>query len=1277
MKIFYNKRGSLTVFMAGILTVVIILTTVLIDGGRIILARNIVSGAGDMALNAGLTYYNSVLQDTYGLFAISKNMDELEKNLEVYFNATLKSGGLYNQGLVKELVDIALSGRDTQEVSDIMKMKLAKGDFSISQATGANLSNANVLRAQVLDYMKYRAPAVIGYGFLEKMNILKSLPAQQKALEDKKDYEKKLKEIQDLCLEIYKLSRDYEDYLINSTGNFKTPQEIKDNVYSLGDRNFEYATKNALAYIQVEKLPKITYNEYWLTDNGDVQGGDLEYSMENFESEIADLKTDFYTVTSSLSYSGRIATPKGDASLEYNRFSDYLKYYKRYKTEVYEFQTVVARYNIAEKNYIERRAELEKKKSAYKAKRDEENDYAAEIADLNNQLKDLDDNWKILKEWYDKSFVGDWAQTGVNEVVPDNYGSSELSSAPLGPNYNVNNLREKYMKDLKEDIKLLATPQMRNAREYHLWFSGLKKRAVDVRDKLVKLKSASEQLQEIADKWNVDIGNMADSGVKNDMRQDYNTKTKAVIEGYVDEMTKIFTRSIDYSTKVITNLEAFKYAGITPATLDDSDDEWVDSIISYVSSLTNSDTLETVSALESKQEALHTLGAYMPTGDNDLLFLNFETTIPAKIPKVVEKDDGYEVVESEFIYKEPRLRNFLGVECYDSKAPYSESETENTDGKYYVDPLFAFLERNSIATKPEDEASEDKEKRKKMINGSNVDNTPEPVQISGAKIADVMNTSAQAAQIMDADTVESLQGSKADDLADNALKASKEAISGFDKIGDILVGGRDKLYLMAYTTTMFSCYTTNREEGRGTNEKTLSGVPFSEKNNEAYRAEQEYILLGSPSLEENVNGVKLRIFGVRFLLNAIYAYTSDSALRNETFAMATTIAGWTGFGVPLVQNILLLAAALTESVLDINDLTSGKEVALYKNPQVWRSRFSGMVQNVVQTAAGELYKKMNEYTDEAKESFNDTLDIYVTDMVETTTETIITSIQTPIQEKLVWCIAQVGDARDGLEERLREAIKESFDQMQSDIEAEVPNGGLVAKAKLEAFKAINTAESQNKLVEVAMQATGITKENVNEISKNVSENIEDFFKERRERLEEAINSVIDKTQLQEKLKTSVGDALDAANSNAQEAINNKINEFNKEFEGAGGDALTIGDGDKKLELNGFDKTKASVFNMSYKDYLMVFLAIQYLIDEQSVICRMGNLIQTNASKEGSLYYAGEGFSMQTATVLLQVEAKAQIKPVFLQNEKVNNNNEKFKLDGQFGYPINYKGVLGY
>ena len=477
---------------------------------------------------------------------------------------------------------------------------------------------------------------------------------------------------------------------------------------------------------------------------------------------------------------------------------------------------------------------------------------------------------------------------------------------------------------------------------------------------------------------------------------------------------------------------------------------------------------------------------------------------------------------------------------------------------------------------------------------------------------------------------------------------------------------------------MFSCYTTNREEGGGTNEKTLSGVPFSEKNNEAYRAEQEYILLGNPDLKTNVDGVKARIFGVRFLLNAIYAYTSDSELRNETFAMATAIAGWTGFGVPIVQNVLLLASALTESVLDVNDLVSGKTVALYKNPKVWRSRYaSGIVQAAAKTAANTLYKKMNEYTDDAKEQFNDTLDKYVDNMVNTSTDTIITSIQTPIQEKILWCTAQVGDARDGLEDRLKTALKESFDKMQADLEAEVATGGLVAQAKLKAFKVINTDESRNKLVETVMQTAGIDKDNVNQLTDSINNSIELFFKGKKQKLEDAIHSIIDRSQLKDKLKNGVGSALDAANSSAQEAINNKINEFNKEFEGAGGDALAIGDGNNKLELNGFDKTKASTFEMSYRDYLMVFLSIQYLIDEQSVICRMGNLIQTNASKEGSLYYAGEGFSMQNATVLLQVKADTQIKPVFMNLKAFNNNNEKFMLDGQFGYPINYKGVLGY
>ena len=1283
MKIFYNKHGSLTVFMSLILTAVIIFTTVLIDGGRIILARNVVSGAGDMALNAGLTYYNSVLQDTYGLFAISKDMDELKKNLEVYFEATLKSSGLHDQGLVKELVDIALSGSNGDEISDIMKMKLADGGFEVSQAAGANLSNANILRAQVLDYMKFRAPAVIGYGFLEKMNILKSLPAQQKALEDKKDYEKKLKDIQNLCLEIYKLSREYEDYLIEpdpetGTWKFKAPLGIREDIYIDGDNNFMHATRDAIAYVQVEKLKELGTDKYWRYDDGNDDerlGDSLESSKQYFASDIAQLSADFYAVYSPLSHNEKHrARIRDESSLEYNRFKDYVTYYKKYDEEKEKFHRVNKNYRLREKKHVE----LMEKFQTQLDELDEDDDASSILADRAREV----DEWTKLYKWYWEVFVGNWSANGVKEAIPAEYGTVTAYQAgpvPFGPNYNVNNLRDKYLKDLRADIKILAIPPMRKARDYYVWFGELKDKAEVIKETLEELKSASEELQKIADTWNTDINNMSESGVKNDMHQDYSTKTKAVIEGYVDEMIKTFKYSIDYSNKVITNLQQFNYAGITPATSGESNEQWIDRIISYASNLTNEDNLTTTEEIVSKQEALHTLGAYIPTEDSNLLFMGFERNIPEKIKKVVETKEntkGYKLVDTEFDYKDPQLRNFLGVECYDVESTLGG--TTGTDGKYYVDPLFAFLEKNSMATKPDGD-SEKKSQRDNMIKGSGIDNTPEPVEISDAQIANVMNTSAQAAQIMDANSVESLQNGGADKLADNALKTSKEAISGFDKIGDILVGGRDKLYLMAYTTTMFSCYTTNREEGGGTNEKTLSGVPFSEKNNEAYRAEQEYILLGNPDLKANVDGVKMRIFGVRFLLNAVYAYTSDSELRNETLAMATAIAGWTGFGVPIVQNVLLLASALTESVLDVNDLVSGKTVALYKNPNAWRARYTrGIVQAAAKTAANTLYKKMNEYTNDAKEEFDEALDDYVDNMVNTSTVTIITSIQTPIQEKVLWCMAQVGDARDGLEDRLKTALKESLDQMQTDIEAEVATGGLVAKAKLEAFKAINNSATIDELVGAVMQTAGINKDNVNQVTDSINESVKRFFEERQDRLKERIHSIIDNTQLKDKLKNGVGSALDAANSSAQEAINNKINEFSKEFEGAGGDAITIGDGNNKLELNGFDKTKASTFEMSYRDYLMVFLSIQYLIDEQSVICRMGNLIQTNAGKEGSLYYAGEGFSMQNATVLLQVKADAQIKPVFMNLEAFNNNNKKFIVgDGKFGYPINYKGVLGY
>lgn len=90
---------------------------------------------------------------------------------------------------------------------------------------------------------------------------------------------------------------------------------------------------DAVSYVQVNKLPKLGSDEYWLYNDGKPSGGKLKDDVSDFENEISGLKSDFYSVTSSLAHN-RIRIRKWNASLEYDRFSDYIKYYNEYKVDV-------------------------------------------------------------------------------------------------------------------------------------------------------------------------------------------------------------------------------------------------------------------------------------------------------------------------------------------------------------------------------------------------------------------------------------------------------------------------------------------------------------------------------------------------------------------------------------------------------------------------------------------------------------------------------------------------------------------------------------------------------------------------------------------------------------------------------------------------------------------------------------------------------------------------------------------------------------------------------
>jgi len=54
-------------------------------------------------------------------------------------------------------------------------------------------------------------------------------------------------------------------------------------------------------------------------------------------------------------------------------------------------------------------------------------------------------------------------------------------------------------------------------------------------------------------------------------------------------------------------------------------------------------------------------------------------------------------------------------------------------------------------------------------------------------------------------------------------------------------------------------------------------------------------------------------------------------------------------------------------------------------------------------------------------------------------------------------------------------------------------------------------------------------------------------------------------------------------------------------------------------------TDMGIETVKDKENVMVFLAVRFAVAEEKAIGCMGNLIQKNATENGSAYYAGEGF----------------------------------------------------
>lgn len=175
-----GEKGQIAVFLSIILMVIVILVEILIDGSRIRSGETNVKRAVDSAARSALASYSSKLKNDYGIFALSMNdEDRLKETLKSYIEKNLMIDSAETKMFLKN---------DTRSIS-IYDFKVE--DIKVTPIF--NLSENEVVRNQILEYMKYRAPKEIVEGFWERLTAVKEASKMSGSYKKKIEVDKKLK----------------------------------------------------------------------------------------------------------------------------------------------------------------------------------------------------------------------------------------------------------------------------------------------------------------------------------------------------------------------------------------------------------------------------------------------------------------------------------------------------------------------------------------------------------------------------------------------------------------------------------------------------------------------------------------------------------------------------------------------------------------------------------------------------------------------------------------------------------------------------------------------------------------------------------------------------------------------------------------------------------------------------------------------------------------------------------------------------------------------------
>lgn len=224
VKFCYSHKGAISVFLLLVLLPMFILAGVIIDGSRIYASRNIVSGAGDLTMNAALADYDTVLKDMYSLFAMANDKASDDK-LEQYFKESINSGNLSYGNYDNLPVFLTL-----------------EGGLSVDRVENTESYQTQVMKQQVLEYSKYRIPVLlITSGLLDGMDVFEGMDDKVDAIKSQLTFEEELTDLQQLL-------EDLNEYLDKQDKLYAYFTQEYPNIIDTVKKNYNLVAKLYVAY---------------------------------------------------------------------------------------------------------------------------------------------------------------------------------------------------------------------------------------------------------------------------------------------------------------------------------------------------------------------------------------------------------------------------------------------------------------------------------------------------------------------------------------------------------------------------------------------------------------------------------------------------------------------------------------------------------------------------------------------------------------------------------------------------------------------------------------------------------------------------------------------------------------------------------------------------------------------------------------------------------------------------------------------------------------------